>query len=197
MTTLAEVLAEVYNITNRPDLVTETTAMVKMATLKAHHTDFYPRDLVESGLAWSTPAYYQSLEYRTLFPRFRALKYLRKYDTVGSAAGVEFTVVTPEQIFDSYSIERTDVCYLAGEALEIKSSTKDTNMLIGFYQTPDVANTTYSSWVADMYMYAIVFEAARAIFKQTGWDEQSSAMNAMVQEQYIILRSSNILVTGG
>lgn len=196
MATFAELCADVHIITNRPDLVADTKLAVKAATLKAHHSDFYAKDLVESGIEWATPDYYQSLEYRTLFPRFRALKFLRKYDAAGSTSGAFFTILTPDQILDSYGIEKADIAYTAGEMLEIKSSTQDSNMLIGYYQHPIIEEATYSSWVALDHPYAIVYDAARMIFKQTGWDEQAAQMNMIVQEQYVELRNYNLAVVG-
>jgi len=42
---LAQLSTDVIALTKRPDLVAETTLAVKMATLKAHNSDYYPRDL--------------------------------------------------------------------------------------------------------------------------------------------------------
>jgi hypothetical protein len=197
MTVFTDLVDEVYIITNRPDLVNETKAAVRAATLKAHQSDFYPKDIDESGIQWANPDYHQSLEYRTLFPNWRALKFLRKYDSSGSVAGNFFSVLTPEQILDSYGIEKENICYMAGEMLEIKSNTVDTYMLLGYYKHPIVTESGYYSWVALENPYAIIYEAARVLFKQTGWDEQSSQFNQLVQEQFSILRNSNILAVGG
>jgi len=65
MATFAELVADVYIATNRPDLVTQTALAVKVATLKAHQTDFYPKDIFETGIQWNPVAYVQSLSYRT------------------------------------------------------------------------------------------------------------------------------------
>ena len=43
--TFAEILEEVYLITNRRDLEAQTKSAIKKATLKAHQSDFYYRDL--------------------------------------------------------------------------------------------------------------------------------------------------------
>ena len=70
---LTSIVDDVYTMTKRPDLVADTLLAVKKATLKAHHTDFYPKDLLDSGLQFDTLEYIQCIEYRTLFPRFRTL----------------------------------------------------------------------------------------------------------------------------
>lgn len=189
MASFNELLADTYIITNRPDLVNATKLAIKAATLKAHQSDFYPKDLYETGITWPTPEYLQSIDYRALIPRWRAFKYLRKYTngTTG-APGSFIQLLTPEQTLDSYSINREDICYLAGEMLEIRSSTLDQYMIIGCYVNPVLDENTYSSWIALDHPYAIVYEAARSIFKQIGWDEQAQQIRQEVAEQYQILK---------
>lgn len=198
MATFAELVADVKLITNRPDLDSEIKHAVKAATLKMHQTDFYPKDLYETGISWSPAAYLQSLDYRTLIPRWRAFKYLRKFDytTPPGVAGIFFNILLPEQIVDGYGIDRENVCYLAGEQLEIRSSTEDDYMLIGCYLHPIIIEASYSSWVAEDHPYAIEYEAASKIFKQTGYDEQSAQMAKEVTDQMILLRNSNVLAQG-
>jgi hypothetical protein len=196
MATFAELVADVKTITNRPDLDSEIKMAVKVATLKAHQSDFYPKDLYEVGIQWNPIAYQQSLDYRTLVPRWRAFKYLRKYDATGETPGAFFTILAPEQLLDSYGIDKENVCYLAGEQLEIRSDTEDTYMLLSCYVHPIIEENSYSSWVALDHPYAIVYEAAAAVFKQIGWDEQAAQMKREVAEQFTILRNSNILAQG-
>ncbi len=186
MTTFSELVSDVYILTNRPDLVVETALAVKAATLKAHQSDFFPKDLYEVGIQWNPVAFIQSLDYRTIVPRWRAFKYLRKYSN--SLAGDFFTLLTPEQTLDRYSINRENICYLAGEALEIRSSTEDDYMILSCYVNPITEQNTFTSWIALDHPYAIVYEAARTVFKQIGWDEQATAIRQEVMEQYQILK---------
>ena len=186
MATFAELVSDVYILTNRPYLVDETKLAVKMATLKAHQSDYYPKDLHEVGLQWPTPDYLQSIEYRTLIPRWRAFKYLRKY--AGSAPGEFFKLLTPEETLDGYGINKENVCYIAGEMLEIRSDTQDSNMILGCYLNPVTDENNYNSWIALDHPYAITFEAARIIFRQVGSIDESNSMRQEVAEQYQILK---------
>jgi hypothetical protein len=186
MATFSELVSDVYILTNRPDLVAETAMAVKAATLKAHQSDFYPKDIYEVGINWPTPEYIQSLDYRALVPRWRAFKYLRKYTSGAPADFIK--LLTPEQTLDRYSINKEDICYLAGEMLEIRSSTEDDYMILSCYVNPILDESTYTSWIALDHPYAIVYEAARTIFKTTGWDEQAAAIRQEVMEQYQILK---------
>lgn len=186
MATFAELVSDVHTITNRPDLVTETKLAVRVATLKAHQSDFFPKDMYEVGIQWPTPDYIQSIEYRALIPRWRAFKYLRKY--TNNTPGVLFTLLTPEQVLDRYGLQKSDICYIAGEMLEIKSSSQDTNMILACYINPVLDENAFSSWIALDHPYAIVYEAARTVFKQIGFDEQATQIRQEVMEQYQILK---------
>lgn len=182
MATFTELLADVYTLTNRPDLVAETTLAVKAATLKMHQRDFFPKDLFETGISFSTSEYQQQLDYRSILPRYRALKYIRKTD-VTAVPGDFLSVILPEQTLDSYKVTKDNVVYLAGAVLQIRSSTLLQYIILGCYNNPSVDPTAYSSWIALDHPYAIVFEAARVVFKSIGFMEESSQMDRLVQEQ--------------
>ena len=122
--TFAELLIEVYNITGRDDLVALTTSAIKAATLKAHQTDFYSKDIYETPVQFDTSSYTHALDIISLIPNYRALKYIRKYNVSDATAGDFISLITPEEVLDKYNRELTDICYVAGRNLEIKSSTE-------------------------------------------------------------------------
>lgn len=197
MATFTELCADVYTITSRPDLVAETKLAVKAATLKAHQSDYYFKDLYETGIQFSTSDFIQQLDVGTVLPRFRSLKYLRKYDSSGTGApGKFFNIIPPELIQDAYKVDRTDVAYVAGTTLNIKSATQFQYALLGVYQNPVIDEATYSSWIAAQFPYVIVFESARLLFKQIGYDEQASQFEALVKEQFVELKLNNIEAVG-
>jgi hypothetical protein len=194
--TLNELIAEVYVLTNRPDLVAETASAIKAATLKAHKTDFYSKDIYETGISFTESSYKQSLDYITLISNFRALKYLRKADNLTDDSGIFFTVLTPEETIDSYGINRTDVAYVAGRVLEVRSSTEFQYGYLGCYVLPIITAAGYSSWVADLSPFAIIYEACRVVFKSIGYDEQSNTFTRLVAEEYELLRMSGLADVG-
>lgn len=189
--TLTELINEVYVVTNRPDLVAETKLAVKKSTLKMHQLDYFPKDLFETGISWDPVNLIQSLDYRTLVPRWRSLKYLRKYSD--GSPSTFFTLLTPEESLDRYAINRENICYVAGEHLEIRSSTADSYMLLGCYVHPDITDTSFSSWIATEHPYAIILDAAASLFKMIGFDEQAAYMKQDVTEQIQILRQNQII----
>lgn len=194
--TLNELRQEVYTLTNRPTLVAETLTAIRSATLKLHQSDYYYKDLVENGILFTNALYVQSLDYRTLVPLWRALKYLRKTNSTGTELGAFFEIITPEQVLNNYQIDREDVCYVAGAYLQIRSSTELQYAMMGYYVNPNVTEAGYSSWIALDHPYAIVFEAAATVFKMIGDTEKFAAYTQLAAMQAAEVRMSNIQAQG-
>lgn len=198
--TLSSLVADVYTLTNRPDLVGETALAVRNATLKAHNSDFFYKDLFETGVVFDYSQAQQSLEYKTLIPRWRALKYVRKFlggDTPDTGCPGEFLeVVTPDALLDGYNINKNNVCYVAGVELQIRSSEAQQYFLVGCYAYPDVTTDNYDSWIAQEQPMAIVYEAAATVFKTIGYDEQNAVYRDLVATEYQQLKITNIQAVG-
>lgn len=193
--TLTELQAEVITITNRPDRTAETLLAVRQATLALHHKDYFWRDIEETGISFLTSDYLQELEYRPILPFFRAIKYLRKSDSSGTP-GDFFSVVVPESILDDFGYQRTNVCYAAGQSIEIKSSTKFQYAILGYYKNPDISVSSYNSWIAMDHPYAIVLMAAEKVFNMIGKTEEFTRFKLLRDEEVASLISSNIQVLG-
>lgn len=194
--TFDELVAEVYLLTNRPDLVAETVSAVKAATLKAHQSDFYSKDIYETGVEFTTAGYKQSLDYITLISNFRSLKYMRRVTDETDDVGKFITILLPEETIDSYGVNKTDIAYVAGRVIEIRSSVSFSKMLLGCYVLPIVRTGAYLSWVAEQHPFAIIREAARVIFKTIGFDEQAATYERLVAEEYVLLRISALSDVG-
>lgn len=196
MTTFNELVEAVYTLTNRPDLVKETQLAIKSATLQLHRSEFFYKDIFETAIKFDTRDFLQSIEYRQLFPRYRALSYLRKYEINGNVGGV-LEVVSPTNILDSYNQFRTDICYVAGSVIQVRSSGAIEYALIGIYQNPDVAVETYNSWIAQEAMYAVVYKAASILFGTVLGDTvRMKTNNDMADMEFIEVKNSNIVAEG-
>lgn len=195
--TFDELVQEVYLITNRPDLVSNTESAVKAATLKAHKTDFYAKDIYETGVQFDTSDYRQALDYINLITNWRALKYIRRVEDETDDSGTFFDVITPEEILDAYGTNRNDIAYVAGRVLELRAAVKFQYALLGAYVLPIVTpKESYSSWVAEQYPYFIIYEAARVIFRQIGQLEESNAQAGLVAEELQLLKQSALADVG-
>lgn len=188
--TFDELKEEVFLITDRRDLKAATESAIKAATLKAHRSDFYSKDIHEQGVEFSTADFRQSLDYILLISNFRSLKYLKRVDDENDDVGKFFEIITPENTLDTYGINKVDIAYIAGRVLEIRSSVEFTKMLLGAYVLPIVRTGAYDSWVAEQHPFVIIYEAARVIFKSIGYDEQSATFTQLVAEEFNLLKLS-------
>lgn len=191
-----ELKEEVFIITNRRDLVAETESAIRAATLKAHKSDFFSKDIFETGVEFTGADFRQSLDYVSLFSNFRAFKYLRRVEDENDDIGKFFDIITPEEILDSYGTNRTDIAYVAGRVLEIRASVEFSKMLLGAYVYPIVRQGAYLSWVAEQAPFAIIHEAARRVFRSIGKLEESNAQKEFVIEEYAELKLSAVTDIG-
>lgn len=200
--TLTELLAEVYVITNRPDRIAETLSGVRSAAMKVHRADFFPKDMYETGITFPTSSHTQQINYRTIIPRWRSGKYLRKFDPTAhptpGQAGKFFDLMRPETLLDDYSQERTDVWYLAGDIIQVRSSTEFQYALLGCYLNPLVGNTDelFQSWIATEYPWAIIHFAASYVFRSIGKLDESAAQQQLGGMELQELLNSNIQEVG-
>ncbi len=192
--TLASLIADVLLITKRPDL-TSTPLHVKNALLKAHSSDYYLRDIQESNFVFSTPASIYNLDYKLMYPRWRSIKYLTVIDPITSEFVRKFNPISVEKFMDGYGYLRTDVYYIAGNLLQIRSADTAAVFGVGFYNYPDTT-LAIPSWIADEYPLAIIYEAARTIFKSIGYDEQSASMERLVAEAMAMVQKTGITTQG-
>lgn len=197
---LSAVMADVYLLTERPDLVEATRMAVKNATLKLHSSDFFFKDLYETGVLFDEAKYIQKLSIKELVPTFRAVHYLRKtavdYSAEAGYVGSDFLEsVHPLLSKDDYGKDRLNVYYQAGTAINIRSSTAEQRFLLGVYTYPELSDELYESWVAREYKEAIVYDAAATVFKGIGFDEQAAQFRADSATWGRLLKNGNI-VTG-
>lgn len=219
------IISNVYTLTNRPDRVAETSAAVQSATLWAHHSDYYYKDLVEVPIQFQNQAYLQQIAL-SFFANFRSLKYIRKYypgtgpnnppsqdqspnnlpplygtyydPGANLPDGRFFKIITPDEVLDSYRINKIDVAYIAGQVIQIRSGDYFQFALCGYYAHPNVTPTEgiYSSWIANEHPWAIIFRAAAIVFKTIGFDEQNATYQQLCLDEIAQLQASNVQAEG-
>ncbi len=179
---LSELLAELYIVTSRPDLVAESTTAIKAATLKLHGMDYFYKDLVETTIIFDAARRQQAFDYKAVFPYWRNVKYLRKIDPISNEGTTFLSIIPANLVTDSYQINREDVAYMAGTEMNIRSTSEEIQYLLAYYRHPDITEGGWTSWIADEVPYAIVYEAARHIFKTIGKDEEEIRMRDLMKD---------------
>lgn len=198
--TLSDLETAVYTITNRPSLTAETLLAIQAATLKAHRVDFFAKDFQETSLNFGALAYQQSFYYNAVSLNFRAAKYIRVVavtDDYGNPLstpipGQFFKIISPENTLDDYLIDRDMIAYLAGTQWNLKSYEQFEEIIFGYYVNPVVVSGGYYSWIAVEHPYAIIYEAARVVFKMIGFEESVASMKELWNDEIQELRSSQL-----
>lgn len=188
--TLTELVAVVYTLTGRPDLVAETSAAIRKATLKMHSVDYFYRDLQEKIITFPTPSYKQQYDLGVNLPSYRALKYVRQWNAMPVGTERYLTVIEPDSILDSYGKEATDIWYVAGSNLNIKCRDLVTNLVIGYYKHPDITTATFSSWIAIEQPFAIIEEACATVFQMIGHTEMARKFELLSSQNMALLRQN-------
>lgn len=194
--TFDELVEEVFILTNRRDLVGETESAIKNATLKAHKSDFLSKDIFETGVVFDNLDFRQSFDYISFISNFRAFKYFRLAKNELDDTGEFIDIISVDETLDSYNRNRTNIAYVAGRVLEIRAQIEFKFALLGCYVFPIIRKEAYDSWVADLYPFAIIYEAARIIFKAIGKREESNGMRELVVDEYTELKLSSVLDVG-
>lgn len=184
--------------TNRPELVAETQLAVRMATNAIHLLDFFMRDATEQ--LFTLPALNYNAQFDiTALTRFRKLRYIKKFDLASQVTreGEDHQMMEadPAHLFDRYNIVKTNLFYLAGTNLNVKSSTNEQAWLLSWYMYPNTDPETYKSWVADVYPAIIIDRAVADIFRDIGMTDDANKLERKVDEfHFPLLRQQDILV---
>lgn len=179
--TLEELKLAVFDITSRPDLPTVTLSGIRSATIAAHTSEDYPKDIVEKAVAMPTVDYVHSFSYLERFPRFRRFAYLRNF--FESIPGAHLRSISPFATKDGYGLERADVYYLAGDTIQIRASQATNQFLMAAYVIPDVTDVGYDSWVAREFPFAIIHSAAAFVLRRIGFAEEAAYQAREAQQQ--------------
>lgn len=191
----SELVAEVISKTKRPDLQAQTESAVRAATLKAHQKEFYYKDIREEGVEFTTPAMIQSFQPDTLFPRYRAPAYVRKWNQEDwdpdGHPGDYLDKSTIGNLKNYFGFDKTNIYYQAGNRLNMRSDSDIRRILFGFYAYPNLIAEEFDSWIAREYPWAIIYDATRQIFSDISYLEQANKFEGLAAEQFAILTINN------
>lgn len=187
MTAQTELYDSIYQdilaLTKRPALEAETHVALRTATRAAHFGGAYARDVVEQPVQIPNASYITSLDGQVLFPRIRGLSSVQLMDGTGAVmARPEITTVEFGDIRDPvYHQLKNDIAYLAGTAVNVRSSVPASGYLVSYYQAPSVSRETYNSWIAQLAPDIIIYHAAAIVFGIVEDDKKAKAYMDLVE----------------
>lgn len=182
MTTFAEMESLVTAQTRRPDVSAITKAAIKSATLRAHHVDFFPRDLTTYNLTYtplSTAVLYDFPNIQNTLTRLRSLKFVQSIDAVNSTPTEILAYRDADDIYDSDGNRRLSIYTLIGATLRIYPQSATGVATAYYFQNPNTTELNYSSWIADTYPDELAMWAAGIVFARTGFLEAAKEFQDM------------------
>lgn len=177
MTTFADMETLVLAQTKRPDIGPTTAAAIRTATLRAHHVDFFPRDMAEGSLLYtpsSTAIFYPFSNVSSMLPRVRSIKFIQGLDNVTSVPVEALEYRDADDLYDSDGNRRQSVYTLIGDTVRIFPQLATGVASAFYYQNPNVNGLEYSSWIADTYPDELAQWAAAIVFARTGFTEMAN-----------------------
>lgn len=172
MTTFAEMRTLTLDVTKRPELVSQTDAAIRMATLRAHHVDFFPRDKVEQSIPYvrsPTAMFYDFPNISAQCPRLRIIKEVYTLTAEGFKTE-ELEYRDTDDNYDSDGRPRRFIYNLIGDTLRCFFDLPSGIAQVYYYRNPDVQEATYSSWIADMYPDQLAHWAAAIVLRRSGFE---------------------------
>lgn len=179
LNTIEELVVSDY--TRRPEIPAVTRAAIRTAVLRAHHVDFFPRDLSQYGITYtplSTAVSYDIASLSSIIPRLRTIKTLVGTDSATAAPVENFEFRETDDIYDADGLRRSSIYTLIGDTLRVYPQAATGSLQIYYYQNPAFVGDIISSWIADTYVDEIAAWAAAIVFARTGFTEQAERINA-------------------
>jgi hypothetical protein len=175
MTTLTEMIDLTIEQTRRPELQDITAAAVRTATLRAHHTDFFPRDLASHLLTYvpSNTVYYDFSNLSSSLPRLRSMKHCQSISVQDGTPVEQLEYREQDDLYASDGTRRPHVYTLLGDTLRIYPQLPTGQLMTFYYQNPNTAGLQYSSWIANMYPDELAAWAAAVVFARSGFAEMA------------------------
>jgi hypothetical protein len=175
--TYDNILEDIFVLTKRRDLSHETELALRTATLSVHSMGAYPRDLCTELIQLVNPTYAMSINISETLPRFRGVATLQIVDV--NYAPLTTPVIEVLEFGDiripGYNQLKTNVAYVAGNALNVTSNTPFYGVLVEFFQLPNVRRGSYDSWAAQLFPAIISHTAAIQVWGASGNEEKAAA----------------------
>jgi len=198
--TYAAIVADVYSLTARPDLVAETAIAVRKATMKFHLAETFKNDIsiaivtlpVLSSNGDVSFRYTLDLTNTATYPFYRKVAYIKEYNAIPTGQEIQFKEKDITSLLDNYQLE--DINYWTQQSMQVSLRCNKvlTQLAVGYYRYPDVTPITYTSWIADQYQDAITEEACAAVFKAIGKDSEYQRLAANFVDNLHLLQMTQI-----
>lgn len=180
MPALVDFLPKVYEITNRPDLVNETTNFLNRALQRSHNRGEYNFDVFTETYSYAGS---QSLT-GALPARFK------RYYNVTADETLRVHEVNPASLYDdNVQMEKRNTFYVAGSDVIFRFTDAFQSIAFQYLRQPTFAD----SYIATNYENSITYFAAALVFKMMGnlqkfqfWQAEALAVDEEITRNHFI-----------
>lgn len=174
-----DILTDVYVLTNRPDLVSESKLGIRVATIKLHNLEFWREDRVEEEIAVVTADSEFTISSAVAVGGFSYVPRPNNLVFKKATSDVTFEEINPKQLLDGYGFKKFNVYYRAGASYKFLTEDADTSVYCSYYRQPVATETGYDSWIATMYQHYVAVEAALFVANSAGDKELEARLQNM------------------
>lgn len=194
MTNFADMRNLVVSFTKRPELVALTDQAIRMATLRAHHVDMFPRDRAFAVFTYTPPVSGLFVDITNLYteaPLFRIADFMQSEDVSTSSPTENLEYVdTYKEFWDNDNVLRSSVFTHIGDTLRVRFAAPTGRAALYYFKNPNTQVGTYASWIADLYPEEVAMWAAAIVWARTGNVEQ-----ARITQEMHLLPFKDLLVS--
>lgn len=182
-----QMLADVYTLTNRPDLEAETAVALRSATISIHSRAAFSRDSTVSVVKIPNAAFIFSIDIQLQLPKLRGVSTVRLLDI--NYNPVEYPRIEIREMGDIYDPEYqtllNNIAYIAGTSLTVRSAVAGYGALVEYFKLPETRRDTYNSWIAQLSPDAIVYSAAAKVLLTNGNEEKGKSYLNLVNNSLV------------
>lgn len=193
-------LADIYTLTNRPDLDAETAIALRTATTNAHLTANYPRDVTTSQVQLPNSSNQVAFNMSTLFPNCRGFMDIKPIDSSFNILPLWqnqlIEIVEMGDIYDPvYKNLRTNIAFVSGDQLVVRCPVQNWGYAIQWSVAPQTQRALYNSWIAQMAPAIILYWAAAIVLATNGAEQKAADYMKQIEKFYIPQLQSNFLLS--
>lgn len=186
-TTFPDMREAVISWTKRPELIALTDAAIKLATLRAHHVDFFPRDQANVVKIYTLPVgnqlFVDITDIYTDAPLLRTPDWMQSEDTTTLLPTENLKFLSSyKEFWDVDQTLQTSVFTQMGETLRVSFAGASGRVRLFYYKNPDTGVESYSSWVANMHKDELAHWAAGIVWARSGFTDMAKQAYASVQD---------------
>lgn len=190
---IATLTAAVISETGKPHMSALVERAVKSIVLRAHQSDYYPRDLVSDNAV--VPGSPSTTVIEALPDRWRKFESIELLDaSTGVSLEKYFNAVLPSSAMQFDGTVFPYCYWVEGTNVKLFSEVSIDRLGWYWYANPDLSTTAKTTWITENYEQDIIDGASAYVYLKAG-DKDSASIYANFFASFIArLRAENLIV---